>query len=284
MAYAKSFQATITIFPDFKDDGYCQYFKEKISNWITDCFNAYIDFFNVTVSQANGKAILYKFDAESGDEDIDLKKIWKAPRGMYTIDIHGSGIINYGIKDRLEPPLGISEEILDKVYLKYQETSSVYPPKIITYGKNPITRITNVPIEYTFDAFDNEDWEDGTLDIDVYSEKWKLLVKTTSKDFLSVLDIFEEIQKINKNKLMKIYSDEFENIIELSGQFILKKEDKNKYKEILKKLTQYFLEDDFFEITEINMNFIAESENIFYFESYFLNDFLGAFNVRHIKI
>ena len=79
MAYAKSFQAIITIYPDFEKDSYCNYFKEQLANWITDCFNSYIDFFNIKVTQAKGNAILYIFDAESGTSQARFAITFKAP-------------------------------------------------------------------------------------------------------------------------------------------------------------------------------------------------------------
>ena len=78
--------------------------------------------------------------------------------------------------------------------------------------------------------------------------------------------------------------DDFDNHIELEGQFILKNEDKVHYLKLLNELAQYFLEDDFFEVDEANMNFIADSNTAFYFEKYFLNDSIGQFNVKHIEI
>ncbi len=284
MAYAKSFHASITIFPGFEADGYCQYLKEEITQWIIDCYNAYTDFFKLKVSQSKGTAVLYQFDVEAGDVELNTQKIWKVPRGIFTIDIQGSGIINYGVKNKLEPPYNIAEDCMDKIYLKYQESSAVYPPKIITYGKNPLTRNMNVPCEYTFDGFDNEDWEFGSKYYDVYAEKWKISVKTNTSNFLQVLDIFNELQQLNKNKLVKFYSDEFENIIEMSGQFILKNDDKEAYLKVLNKLSEFLIEDDFFEIPEYSMNFISESENSFYFETYYLDDFCGNFKVRNIEI
>lgn len=284
MAYAKSFQAYITIFPDFEKDPYCQYLKEKLSEWITDCFNAYTDFFRIVVSQSKGTAILYTFDAESGDVDLKMKKIWQRTPASYAIEINGSGIVNYGIKDNLEPPQNIMEDILDKIYLKYQETSDIYPPKIITYGKHPQTRITEVPIQYTFDGYDNEQWEKGTKYYDVYSEKWKLSVTTSSEHFIDVLNIIDELKELNKNSLSKIYMDDFENHIELEGQFILKNEDKTKYLNLLNKISSYLIEDDFFEINDVEMNFIADSNKTFYFEKYFIDDPNGKFEVRNIEI
>lgn len=284
MAYAKSFQAIITIYPDFEKDSYCNYFKEQLANWITDCFNSYIDFFNIKVTQAKGNAILYIFDAESGDTDLNFKKIWVKSPASYTIEINGSGIINYSVKNNLEPPQNITESILDKIYLKYEETSEIYPPQIIVYGKNPITRRTEVPIKYTFDGFDSEEWKNGMLEYDVYSEKWKIALTTSSVHFLDVLDILDELNNLNKNKLSKIYMDDFDNHIEMEGQFILKHEDKEKYLELLNQLSSYIIEDEFFEIEEINMNFIADSTYIFYFEKYFLDDSIAKFSVRHIEI
>lgn len=284
MAYTKSFQATIIIYPDFEKDTYCQYLKEQLNNWIIDCFNAYTDFFKITVTQAKGTAVLYNFDVESGDVDLNLKKIWVKSPASYTIEMNGSGIVNYGIKNNLEPPQNILEDVLDKIYIKYHETSDVYEPKIITLGKHPQTRRTEVPIQYTFDGYDNEQWSNGSQNYDVYCDKWKLALTTSSNNFLDALDILEEIKLLNKNKFSKIYMDDFDNHIELEGQFILKNEDKVHYLKLLNELAQYFLEDDFFEVDEANMNFIADSNTAFYFEKYFLNDSIGQFNVKHIEI
>lgn len=284
MAYTKSFQAIITIYPDFDKDSYCNYFKEQLEEWIVDCFNAYTDFFNIKVTQAKGTAVLYDFDVESGDIDLNLKKIWIKSPASYTIEMSGSGIINFSVKNKLEPPQNIVEDILDKIYLKYKETSDVYPAQIIVYGKNPITRRTDFPFKYTFDSYDNEQWQKGYKNYDVYSEKWKISLTTSSSNFLDVLDIIDELNSLNKNKLSKIYMDDFDNHIEMEGQFILKNEDKEKYLNLLNQLSRYFLEDDFFEIDEISMNFIADSDTVFYFEKYLLDDSIAKFIARNIEL
>ena len=144
--------------------------------------------------------------------------------------------------------------------------------------------LTEVPIQYTFDGYDNEQWEKGTKYYDVYSEKWKLSVTTSSEHFIDVLNIIDELKELNKNSLSKIYMDDFENHIELEGQFILKNEDKTKYLNLLNKISSYLIEDDFFEINDVEMNFIADSNKTFYFEKYFIDDSNGKFEVRNIEI
>lgn len=284
MSYTKSFQSVIVIYPDFNKNSYCEYFKEKLNDWVTECFNTYTDFFNIKVSQAKGNAVLYTFSAEDGDYDLNFKKLWQKSPASVTIEISGSGIVNHGLKNNLEPPYDISEEILDTIYLKYQETSDLYEPKIIVYGKDPVTRRTEVPIQHTFDSYDTEKWQDGTLPYDVYSEKWKLSVHTDYQGLIDVYNVFERLEALNKNSLLKIYVDHMENFIELSGQFILKKEDKEQYLSILKELSIYLIEDDMFKIEDCDMNFISESEKEFYFEKYYIDDIQGKFRVRNILI
>lgn len=284
MPYTKTFKASIILFRDFNNDSYCEYFKEQLNEWLVDCYNAYTDFFSIKVYLGNKSALLYSFDVEDGDYDLDFKKVWQKSPSSLSIEINGSGIVNHGLKNNLEPPSNISDDILDKIYLKYQETSDKYPAKIIAYGKNPETRKTEVPIVYTFDGYDTEKWEDTYLDTNVYSERFKLSVVTSYQSLVDVYNIFERIIELNKNSLLKIYADHMENYIELKGQFILKKEDKDAFFELLKELAIYVVEDDFFKIEESEMNFIAEDPNLFYFEKYYLNDINGDFEIRSISV
>lgn len=281
MKYRRTFSAVITIFPDFYRNEYFDYMKEKLNNWIFQCFNTYSDYFTISVVQPSGIAKFYEYDKNINKENILFDKIWKNPYGSYHIILEGAGDVLCGICEKLLlPPKELQELTLANINIKYKEFSSLTGSRIIAFGKE-----SGLPCEYDFGSSDLESWRNIISDdISCIAQDWKISVhasKTISDYIFNILNKVIDLSPSN-SKYIKLEIDEDEGLFEAKGSFLLKPEYKEKYFALFQELTEFSIHDDLFEVEDLKMDFVAIDKKIFYFEKYNFNDIVGNFQKKSI--
>jgi hypothetical protein len=282
MKYKKQFAVSMLIFPDFYKNEYFDYMKEKINNWIFSCFNAYTDYFTINVLQPSGIAKFYEYDRRTDGSNINFQKIWKNPYGSYYIIIEGFGDILMGTDKSIMPPKELTELTLNCLNFKYKEYSSLEGLKMITFGKE-----SGLPSEYICNHFDSEVWRNFiSEEIDCICQNWKIELHVGNEIFDYIFNSINkliDLEQTNSN-FLDIEIDEIEGYISVSGKFLLKNENKEKYFAICQEIAELLIQDDLFIIDEINMDFMAIDKKIFYFEKYSFNDIVGNFQRKSILL
>lgn len=279
MPYAKSFSCMITVYPDFYKDPYADYLKEKINKWISECFTAYNSFFKIKVFQYAGTSVFYEYDTEKDKRDINFKKLWSNPYGSYTIFISAAGFLHNGISNSINPPIGIVDNLIDKISFKYQETSDISSPMIIYFGKKMGT-----PNKFCFDNTNAEEWDDGFGKEDVYCPNWKLSITCSENNFSKVKMLIDTIVNYNTNKYCNNDYNPYEKVITIDTSFLLEYKKKGEYIKALNALSDALIVDDTINILESSMNFISQKDSVFALESYIYDEIYGRFFVKNVKI
>ena len=282
MQYKQKICTLITVYPALYKNEYFDFIKEKINNWIFECFNAYNDFFTINVEQPSGIAKFYEYNKETDGSNIQFDKLWKSPYGSYNIFIEGSGDIFCGASNKLNPPKELMELSLNSFNFKYKEYSSIDGLRILTFGKD-----SGLPCEYTSNCSDIEAWKPKVdTELNCISYDWKIALHVSKDIFDYVFNTINKLIEANcyEQKYITLNIDEEEGYIETFGIYKIDKTNKMIYLTTCQELTTYLIQDDTFEIDELSMNFMAKERNKFYMEKYSFNDFSGKFVRKSISL
>lgn len=274
MSYAKSFSCIITVYPEFYKDVYSEYLKEKINNWISECFLAYNSYFKIKIIQHN--LISYEYDSEKDRRDINFKKLWSSPYGKYSIIISAAGIIHKGITNSINPPLNIIENVIDKITFRYQEINDDKSPIIIAYGKG-----IGIPMKYCCDDILSEYWISGFNNEDGYCSNWHINLSCTKENYNEAKKLIIELLKLNSNKDYDMDDNPYEYLIDIKTCFFLNNIDKTNYLKLLNELSLLVIEDDGVNIDSCSMNFVSQQENVYSLETYYFDELSGKFVVKN---
>ena len=281
MQYRKQFAASLLIYPMLYKNEYFDYIKEKVNNWIFDCFNVYTDYFTISVAQPSDIAKFYDYDKRDDGSNINFEKIWNHPYGSYYIYIEGIGDVLMGTKNT-NPPRELVELVLNTMNLKYKEYSSIDGLKMITFGKD-----SGLPCEYSCNCCDVENWRSFISDeIDCISQDWRIALNVGKEYFDHVFNIINKLVDLEANNehSLDLEIDEEEGFIEASGIYLLRQSLKQEYFNIITELAEVLIQDDLFFIEDINMSFVAVDKKVFYFEKYVFNDIVGSFQRKSVLL
>lgn len=270
--YAKSFLCEMTIYPDFHKNQYSGYLKEQFNKWIIDCFRAYTASFKLEVIQHGAKC--YVYDSETDTKDINLKKLWQNQFGSYIVKISGEGIIMNGAK-AIVPPINIAEEFMDKMTLKYMETSDIGYPVMIAFGKG-----IGLPLKYSMENTDGEEWRYGFCGSDIYCPNFEIDIACSNTNFDNTLSVIKKISTLNSGENANIEADPYGFNIRITAAYHLFNKHKVDFLKTINELCNLAIQDDCIVIEEFNLNFSSNSN--FALESYVFNEKDGRIDVKNI--